>query len=463
MRWVQLRPAGSFCAAINNSLGGILLADPTPSLINRRRFSQTTLAAVALAGTAQGATPQGANDRIRVGVVGVANRGLQVIDGFRAHEDCEVVALCDIDQRILAKAVKHVGGSPQTYTDFREMIDKAEIDAVAVATPDHWHAIQTITACDAGKDVYVEKPLSVTVVEGRRMVEAARRNDRVVQVGTHRRSSETYTELAERSQRGDFGKICVARAYRLSNMNPNGIGRKEPQSPPPGFDWDTWLGPRPDRPYQDNIHPYKFRWWHEFSSQMGNWGVHYLDAIRWCMGEEAPKSVCAMGGKFSVDDDRTIPDTMEVCFEFASGRLAIFGQYESSGNPVLIDGEIELRGTDGTVYVGESGYKVVSERPGQFANRRQPRAQPEQVEKEESNALNTANHVRNFLDCIRSREKPTADVEIGHRSTTFSLIANISQQVGMRLEWDAENERFTNSDEANKLLHYDYREPWKLG
>lgn len=295
------------------------------------------------------------------------------------------------------------------------------------------------------------------------MVEAARRNDRVVQVGTHRRSSSTYAELAKQTAAGVFGKITVARAYRLSNMAPSGIGRVAPSDPPPGLDWDMWLGPRPERPYQENIAPYKFRWWKRYSSQMGNWGVHYLDAIRWLMGETAPASVCAMGGRYIVDDDRTVPDTLEATFQFASGRLAIFGQYEASGAPAFPSGEIELRGTQGTLYVMNSGqgYEVVPERGGQFQDPA-PRMEARTVKGSGGNSDLTTLHARDFLDCMRSRQKPKADVEIGHRSTSMSLMANVSLEVGQRLEWDAENERFIGNEAANELLHYEYRAPWKL-
>ncbi len=437
-----------------------------PDEISRRNFALTSAAVVAAgAKLAQAQTKPrpSANERIRLGFIGVANRGQQLLQAFGKHADAEIVAICDIDQRSLAQAKSIIKGDSETFTDFRRLIDRKDLDAVVIATPDHWHAIHMISACDAGKDVYVEKPLSVTVHEGRRMVEAARRNKRVVQVGTHRRSSPLYADLVKRTTAGEFGKICVSRAYRISNMFPDGIGHRKPVAPPSELGWDTWLGPRPLRPYQDNIAPYKFRWWHEFSSQIGNWGVHYLDAIRWCLDEVAPASVCAMGGRYVVDDDRTIPDTMEVCFEFASGRMAIFGQYESSGTPIFSSGEIEMRGTQGTIYVGGDGYKVVPERRGQF-QKSAPRMKAQTVEdKNGGNDALTALHARNFLDCMRSRKEPNADVEIGHRSTTFALIANISLKVGERLHWDQERERFTNSEAANKLLHYEYRAPWKLG
>ncbi|MCO8122962.1 Gfo/Idh/MocA family oxidoreductase [Stieleria sp. TO1_6] len=426
---------------------------------NRRQFTGAVTAAASLAATSAVAA---AGDRVRLGFIGTANRGSQLIDAFLPHKDCEIVAVCDVDSVTLDKTVQKLDGKPKPYRDFRQVIDRDDIDAIVIATPDHWHAIQAIAACDAGKDVYVEKPLSVTVREGRAMVHAARRNNRIVQVGTHRRSSKLYRELAPQIRDGLIGKVCVSRAFRTSNMFPGGIGKVGPSTPPETLDWDMWLGPRAERDYQSNIAPYKFRWWQKYSSQMGNWGVHYLDAIRWCTGDEAPSSVCAMGGNYAVDDDRTIPDTMQVTFEFESGRLAIFGQYETSGNAAIQQGEIELRGTNGTCYVSEREYEIIPETGGQFAPRG-PRMKPIKKAVTGGNAVLTEDHARNFLDCIKSRELPNADVEIGHRSTTMSLIANISQTVGRRLNWDAKSESFIDDDEANKLLHYEYRSPWKLG
>ena len=304
--------------------------------ISRRAFTKAGAAATlglaaARATTAHALRPLGANDRVRLGFIGVANRGGQLLDAFLTHDDAQLVALCDVDKGTLEKANQKWGqGKADTYGDFRKLIGRDDLDAVVIATPDHWHAIQTVDACNSGKDVYVEKPMSITVYEGRKMVEAARRNRRVVQVGTHRRSSKLYAQLVELIQSNKVGKVTVSRSYRLSNMYPAGMGRARPSQPPPGLDWDMWLGPRPERPYQENIAPYKFRWWQLYSSQMGNWGVHYLDAIRWLTGELAPASVCAMGGRFAVDDDRTVPDTLEATFQFASGRLAIFGQYGPS-------------------------------------------------------------------------------------------------------------------------------------
>ncbi len=431
--------------------------------LSRRAFNQTTAAATVALTAASASRAYGANDRIRVGCIGVGNRGRQVMDGFLAHKDMEIVALCDVQKSTLERANKKLDGKADTCGDFREIIDRKDVDAVMIATPDHWHAVQCVDACDAGKDVYVEKPLCVTIHEGRRMVEAARRNNRVVQVGTHRRSSKIYKHAVDFLSDGKLGQITVARAYRLSNMYPSGIGRRQPSKPPADLDWNMWLGPRPSRPFQKNIAPYKFRWWQLYSSQMGNWGVHYFDAIRWLTGDLAPASVCAMGGRFVVDDDRTIPDTVEAVFEMPRGGLIIFGQYEASGNRAFTSGEIELRGTQGTFHISPRGYEVEPERGGQFQDRK-PRMKPLKYGGDgKSNAGMTAMHAGNFLDCVKSREKPAADVEIGHRSTSFSHLANISLAVGKRLNWDAEAEKFTNSDAANAMLHYEYRQPWKLG
>lgn len=434
------------------------------SPITRRAFTTASAAAGALTAVGRLAASaeekiRGANDRVRVGFIGVGNRGSQLVNSFRQLTDVEIVAAADVYAPYLDRAKKTIGAGLETYKDFRKVIDRKDLDAVVVATPDHWHAIQTIAACDAGKDVYVEKPLSITVFEGRRMVDAARRNHRIVQVGTHRRSSIALPELARLIAADKLGKITVSQAYRISNMFPGGIGRRKSTEPPKDLDWDMWLGPRPARAFQDNIAPYKFRWWHLYSSQMGNWGVHYLDVIRWMTGESAPKSVCAMGGRFAVDDDRTVPDTAQAVFEFASGRLAIFGQYEASGTPMFEKGEVELRGTQGTAYCYSTGYSVLPAVGGQFQENK-PRLKPFYNSVKQN--LEVA-HPRNFVDCVKSRQTPNADVEEGHRSTSLSLLANISLATGKRLEWDAQQEQITNDKEANGMLHYEYRAPWKLG
>ncbi len=423
----------------------------------------------------------GANDRVRTGHIGVGNRGTQLLHGFMEEKDVEIAALCDVykpflerdDSKVDRGYVESVGGylrkmgenfghPVDRYDDFRRLLERKDIDAIVIGTPDHWHAIQMIMACDAGKDVYVEKPLSQTIVEGRRMVEAARRNKRVVQVGLHRRSSEAYAKVAEVVRGGTIGKVTVARGYRISNMSPAGISKAEPASPPEGLNWDMWLGPRQFQPYQSNIAPYKFRWWKHYSSQVANWGVHLFDAMRWALDELAPSSLSTHGGRFVVDDDRTIPDTLETVFEFASGRLMVWGQYEATDGPAVRSGEIEFRGTKGNLYSSEAGYVIVPARGGQFQNP-EPRMKPEEVKFQRRERDLAGLHIRNFVDCVKSRQIPHCDIEVGHRSNTFALLANIALETRSRLDWDAKAERFTNNKEANKHLHYEYRAPWRLG
>ncbi len=433
----------------------------TDGMLSRRDFHKTGAASLAGAvGVAASTTVAAAapSNQKRLGFIGVGNRGKQLLSAFLDHPDAAIVALCDVYEPYLQRAQKRVGGRAETFEDFRRVLDRKDIDAVVIATPDHWHAAQTILACQAGKDVYIEKPLSVTIREGRRMVDAARKHNRVVQVGTHRRSSALYADLASRVAGGVLGKVTVARTYRLNNMYPKGIGKATPADPPAGLNWDMWLGPRPARPFQATIAPYKFRWWDAYSSQIANWGVHYLDAIRWVLGEEAPASISAHGGRFAVDDDRTIPDTLEAVFEFASGRLAMFGQYEASSNPTLRSGEVEFRGTLGTAYISEHSFEFIAERSGQF-QKEIPHTTPVKVNGHDGDL--TWQHARNFLDCIVSRKRPNADVETGHRSTTFAHLANLALATRSRLDWDAKTERVTNHPAANDLLDYEYREPWR--
>ncbi|MDO4573664.1 MAG: Gfo/Idh/MocA family oxidoreductase [Planctomycetia bacterium] len=440
--------------------------------MNRRTFSKsvatTAFGLAALQTSTSGARILGANDRVRCGFIGIANRGGQLIRAFEDNpDDLELTALCDVDSVTLGKVMEAHGNKPFATKDFREVLARNDVDAIVIATPDHWHAVMTVEACKAGKDVYCEKPLCVTVHEGRVMVDAARKYNRVVQVGTHRRSAPHYRKLAETGGDKLCGFVTMANSFHASNHFPNGIGHCQPVAPPETLDWDLWLGPRPERPFQENIAPYKFRWWHLYSSQMGNWGVHYLDAMRWILGETAPTSVCAMGGQYVVDDDRDIPDTLHSVFAFASGRLMTFIHSEGTGNPMFATdanyrslGEMELRGTDGTMYITDRHVKIYPERGGRFTDHK-PRSEAREFPGTPLLEIEQL-HAKNFLDCVRTRQKPNCDVEEGHRSTTMSHIANISLAMKQRLEWDAQAERFTNCDAANEMLHYEYRKPWKL-
>ncbi len=428
--------------------------------LSRREFAKAGAAA-----TFAASLPHSKVDRrfesLRVGFIGVGNRGSQLMQAFAEHDDCQIVAAADAFAPYRDRAQSDYGGDLMVVEDYRRLLDRKDIDAVVIATPDHWHAIQAIAAMSAGKDVYVEKPLSITIYEGRRMIEAAEKFNRVVQVGLHRRSMEIYHQLAEFMRQDKIGKVTVSRAYRLNNMYPDGIGKYAPIAPPQGLNWDLWLGPRPDQEYQGNIAPYNFRWWQRFSSQMGNWGVHYFDAMRWMLGESSPKRIACLGGRFAVDDDRTIPDTAEALFEMPGGSLITFGQYEASSNPALAFGELEFRGTTGTVYSSSEGYQVLTEKPGQFQAKGK-RGKELHVETSESHHVATTNHARNFLDCVRSRSQPNCPLIEGHRSTVFAHLANISLATNSMLDWDSERESCNNNDAANRLLHYEYRKGFEL-
>jgi len=428
----------------------------------------------------------GANDKINVGFIGIGNRGSQLLNLFMKHNDVRIAALSDTytpymlrdRQKVDPRWIKSLGSQipkmgeqfpeqPLHYPDFRKMLENKDIDAVVIATPDHWHALQMINAVEAGKDVYVEKPLTITITEGRAMVKAAKNSGRVVGVGLNRRGAAVYRKLAGEVASGKIGKVSVAKAFRINNMYPDGIGKMKAEEPPKDFNWDMWLGPRAYRPYQYNICPYNFRWWGDYSSQMGNWGVHYIDCMRWMMNEQAPVAISAVGGKYVIDDDRTIPDTMDVVFEFASGALITFSIYEASSGGLFPSGEVELRGTLGTLNASENGYKITPTKGGQFQTFVNSLREEEGVRQDliidgKLEADSTANLVRNFLDSVKTRETPWCSIEDGHRSTSFAHLANIALAVKDRLQWDPEKEIFTNNNEANKLLSYEYRKPWKL-
>jgi predicted dehydrogenase len=432
----------------------------------------------------------GANDKVRVGFIGVGNRGSQVMHEFMNEPDCEVAALCDVyepyiirdrsrvDPRYIETRTEKIPRMGENfsdkvgrYSDYRELLDDKTIDAVYIATPDHWHALQTIDSFKAGKDVFVEKPLTKSIHEGRAMIRAWKGSGRVAGVCLNRRGSSTYQKLAKEIPQGKIGKVTYAGGSHVSNMYPKGIGRMKPENPPKDFDWDMWLGPKPYRPYQYNIAPYMFRWWEEFDNQILNNGVHALDLMRWLLNEKSPVSITTLGGKYVIDDDRTIPDTMQTIFEFPSGALVNFTIMEASSGRFSPEGYLEFRGTRGTLYAGGSNdYKIVPTTGGQFQDW-EKMIDAETYESEGAGngklvdgtyANPGANLVRNFLDCVKSRQMPVVSLEEGHFSTSMAHLATISLQVNQTLKWDAEKEIVTNSEKANELLSYEYRKPWKL-
>lgn len=449
--------------------------------LSRRQFGR----AAALATAAGYSRILGANDRVGVGYIGIGNRGDQVHDAFLEWGDAQTVAVCDLRDDYMDLAVRKSRGNPTRYKEYRKLLDDKNVDAVVIATPDHWHALQFIEACHAGKDVYVEKPLSLTVHEGRRMVETAERTKRVTQVGTNRRSWKSYAEAAEFIQSGGIGKVSVARAFHIRNDWPLGLGPAPDGPPPSEWEWEQWLGPAPKVPYNANRTYYNFRWFYNYSGgQLTNFGVHFLDVIRWFLGLEWPTAVTAIGGRNAeVRDNREIPDTLEVLWEFPKNTLVTFSQFNGNAAPSNAkNSEIEFRGTKGTLYVRNSAWEVVpegiAEFPGGFAGgkgygnpvyregAKSGTSKKPQIEARVGTgtaAYDTNAHARDFLDCIKSRAKCRADVLVGHISTSSTIIGNIAHKTRSMLEWDGRAERFTNNQRANEHLHYKYRPPYKLG
>lgn len=444
--------------------------------LNRRQFGKV----LAAAGTSSLLSPWpvlGANERVRLGFIGLGNRGDQVLDAFLTHPDAEVIGLCDLNESYVDFAAKKVGTATKRFKDYRALLELKDLDAVVINTPDHWHALMTIQACEAGKDVYVEKPLSLCVAEGRKMVEAVQRHNRVCQVGIHRRSSPVCREAAEIIRSGALGKITVARAFHIQNEWPKGIGNPPDGAAPQELDWEQWLGPAPWVPYNPNRTFYRFRWFYDYSGgQLTNFGVHYLDFIHWALGVNAPRAVTAMGGKWAgIEDNREIPDTLEVLWQYPGDTLVTFSQFNATAAPAgLRGGEIEFRGTKGTLYLQGRGYEIVPDAitPNPFPARspvdrlyeRGWRAgeKPMIEAKKATGDSDTARHARNFLDCVKSRQPCHCDIETGHRSTSATLVAKIAHQTRSFLEWDSQREQFTNHAGANALLRYEYRAPYRF-
>ena len=437
--------------------------------ISRRRFAAASLTALSYSRI------KGANSRLRMGYIGLGNRGDQVHDAFLEHGDAVTSAVCDLRDDYMDFAIKKSRATPKKYSDYRRLLDDKEIDAVSIATPDHWHALMFCEACLAGKDVYCEKPLSLTVFEGRRMVDIAQRTKRVVQVGIHRRSARFLQEAAEFVRGGGLGQVTVARAFHVQNEWPNGLGNAADTAPPDAKAWDAWLGPAPAAAYNPNRSFYNFRWFYDYSGgQVTNFGVHYIDMLRWCLGKDSPKAVTAIGGKFVVKDNREIPDTLEVIWDY-DGVLITFSQFNANGAPGAPGApEMEIRGTLGTMYLWGNRWEVVPEKvteayfPARTPLDRvaekayNPSKKTRTEAKSGKGSADTAFHARNFIDCVQSRAKCNCDIVTGHLSTSATLLANIALKTKSQLSWDAKAERFTNNEAANRYLRYEYRKPYQL-
>jgi predicted dehydrogenase len=346
------------------------------------------------------------------------------------------------------------------------MLDRKDIDVVFVSTPDHWHALNAVMACQAGKDVYVEKPISITIDEGRKMVEAARRHNRVVQVGTQQRSGKHFQKAVEIVRSGKLGKISFVRTWNFGNQHPNGIGNPADSEPPKNLDWDMWLGPAPKVPFNANrfgVSPDRFssfRWFWDYAGGMvTDWSVHLLDIVQWAMNVDYPSDVSATGGKFYLQDNRETPDTIVVTWNYP-GFVCTYENRECNGNALNGKGYgITFHGTEGTLFVDRSGFELFPETRRESRDKVVNRTEP--MKGENSNSQHE-DHVRNFLECVKSRNKPICDIEIGHRTTSTALLANIAYRTGRRIVWDGTNERIVGDREASRFLSKAYRKPWSL-
>jgi predicted dehydrogenase len=432
--------------------------------IDRRRFLSAAGSAAAALTAAQYSRVMGANERVGVAVIGVNGRGNSHIDAYTKNPGAEVRAVVDIDQAVNEKAATRVanaqdGRRPQEYSDMRKMFESKDIDAVSIATPNYWHALATIWACQAGKDVYVEKPASHNIFEGRKMVEAARKYKRMVQCGMQSRSTPARMEAVQKLKEGVIGEVYMAKGLCFKRRK--SIGMAQPAPVPPGVDYDMWLGPAWPRTWKENRFHYNWHWYWDFGNgDIGNQGVHEMDVARWGLGlDELPDNVYSQGGKFVYEDDQETPNTQIAVFRYPEKELMfeVRGLITGGEGHMLEDAGggqhtigILFFGSDGYLSVGGGGYKVY------LGEKREPG--PSRQDTEDTTYL----HADNFLKAVRSRNYKdlNCDIEVGHISAALCHMANISYRTEDMLRFDRVTERFVGNDEANRLITRDYRAPY---
>jgi predicted dehydrogenase len=383
------------------------------------------------------------SERIRIGCIGVGNQGK---GNLGAHIK-NVVAVCEVDKTRLAEAKARVeksnGGTCAAYSDYRKLLDDSNVDAVVVTTPDHWHALITIDACAAGKDVYCEKPLTLTVAEGRAMVNAARRHKRIVQTGSQQRSGKEFRQACELVRNGYIGKVHI---IKVGLPGVNFSGPAVPDSTPPAeLDYDFWLGPAPMKPYnQKHVH-YNFRFFWDYSGgQMTNWGAHHLDIAQWGLGMDESGPVSIEGtAKYHKDRWYEVPESFDVVWTYANGVKILGGQAQKGGTLFI--------GDKGTIHVNRG--KIESD-PADILKTK--------LAEKDVHLYESKSHHGNWLECIKSRKLPVCDVEIGHRSATVCHLGNIAIRSGRKITWDPSKEEILNDKDAAAMLSRPYRAPWKL-
>ena len=420
---------------------------------SRRDFlaASTALAAGARALGADEAPRKkpGPNDQIVLGFVGLGGMGSGLLDIFRKMPDVRVGAVCDVYEPHRLRAREAAGGNPSMHGDFREVLDRKDIDAVVVATPDHWHAIPTILACQAGKDVYCEKPLSYRIAEGRAMVDAATANKRVTQMGNLIHAGENYHRVAEIVQSGVLGRVTKTRVWMAAEHA--SLGKPADADPPAGLDYDTWLGPAPKRDFNTNRFLFNWRYfWDYAGGTLLDFCCHIVDLVHWAMEVDAPETVCAMGGRYALRDNAETPDTLEVLYHYAKGFDMVWSQADTSGHGFENRGQgILFQGTEATLVASYGTFEIFPEK-GRTIDLPAPTL-PRSV-----------GHHREWLDAIKTRAQCSCHFEYGHRLSTVGHLGNIALWTGEVLRWDAKAER-TTSALANKHLARDvYRAPWTL-
>jgi predicted dehydrogenase len=443
--------------------------------MDRRRFLQTGAAGLALSAAGRCAAGAAEGKPKRVGLIGCGWYGKSALFRLLQVAPVEVVSLCDVDEKMLTEAAEMVAErqaskkAPRTYGDFREMLKQEEFDIVHVATPDHWHPLAMIAAVQAGADVYVEKPISVDVVEGQAMVAAARKYGAVVQVGTQRRSTPHIIEARDEIiNEGKLGKIGLVEIYCYYHMRAR--GNPPDMDPPEHLDWDMWTGPAPMRPYNELAHPGRWRSFMEYSNGIvGDMCIHMLDTVRWMLDLGWPSRVGSSGGIFVDKDSKAnISDTQTATFDFDDNDLTVVWQHRTWGHSADPDypWAATFYGDKGTLKVSVHKYDFIPHGAGEKTHREvtyeleqypEDKTEP-RLEKHVAPALRR--HMLNFLDAIATRGRPVADIEQGHISSASCILANMAMNLGRTLTWDAEKGQVVNDEEANRLLRRPYRAPW---
>ncbi len=429
------------------------------------------------------------NARVRVGLIGCGGRGMYVATHMRNVPNVEFVAVCDVHQTSLLRAQAWAGAGCDAYRDFRQVLDRNDIDAVLIATPDHWHAIITILACQAGKDVYVEKPLGLTIHDGRAMVQAARDHACIVQTGMQQRSAAHIETMRDIIRDGRLGNVRFVRIWNYQNTSPGRLPQNLPSSPPQELDWDFFLGPAPKVAYDPNRYSNFRRYWDYSGGLVTDYGTHRFDSMRQAMSldslpleDSVPMTVSATGGRYEVHDGSEDPDMIQVTYQFKNFVLSYeaslmnaFGSgYRTPGRPYYRmlgthdrPHGMAFYGTEGTIFADRLGFELYPElKPGRRADKLKPedvtadlfRTASASGRSEDSTYL----HAQNFIECIRSRKSPSADVAIGHASSLLPHLGNIAYRTGEKIIWDAANETISNSEAGTKMLRRDARKPWDL-